>query len=385
MIFRILKKIFYLLLAFVSGASLLAHLFFPTDALTIDIPSVSAQSAILVSAEDGAVFFAKAPDERLGPASTTKLMTALTVRSLVSDPNIAVKIPREAVGIEGSSIYLVEGEILTVRELLYALLLSSANDAATALAIISAGSVEEFCVKMNALADEWGLKNTHFSNPHGLSADDHYTTARDLASIACRVLNDPLLASIVATYKETIPMDGTPDARLLVNHNKLLRTYEGANGMKTGFTKATGRTLVSSANRDGMTLIAVTLNAPNDWRDHASMLDFGFSSYERVTLSAGSFTYEMPVVGGTSESVTLTNAEPISMILPKVRGEISARVEAVSRFAYAPVHKGDSLATLTLTYEGTTASIELLASENVETNTPKKLGFWERIRRFFKK
>ncbi|MBQ2999092.1 MAG: D-alanyl-D-alanine carboxypeptidase [Clostridia bacterium] len=383
MIFRVLKKIFCILLALLAGASLLAHLFLPTNALPLSLPSVSARSAILLCAEDGSVFFEKNPDERLGPASTTKLMTALTVLSLVEDPDTAVKIPREAVGIEGSSIYLVAGEMLTVRELLWALLLSSANDAATALAVFSAGSVENFCEKMNALADEWGLQNTHFSNPHGLSDDDHYTTARDLASIARRVLDDPLLSGIVATYKKTIPMDGTPDARLLVNHNRLLRTYEGAIGMKTGFTKATGRTLVSAAERGGMTLIAVTLNAPDDWRDHTAMLDFGFASYECVTLDAGALTYEMPVVGGVSDSVVLSNAEPISMILPKSREPISRRVEAVSRFAYAPVSEGAPLATLAVACEGKVASAELVTTEVVASKAPEKLGFFERIRRFF--
>ena len=382
MIFRALKKCFLVFLALWVGLSLVV---FSTNALPLALPSVSARSAILISAEDGSVFFEKNPDERLGPASTTKLMTALTVRSLVEDPDAVVKIPREAVGIEGSSIYLVEGETLTVRELLWALLLSSANDAATALAICSAGSVETFCAKMNDLAQEWGLQGTHFSNPHGLSADDHYTTARDLASIARRVLDDSLLSEIVATYKKTIPMDGTPDVRLLVNHNKLLRTYDGAIGMKTGFTKATGRTLVSAAERGGMTLISVTLNAPDDWRDHAAMLDFGFASYECVTLEAGAFTYEMPVVGGVFETVTLANAEPISMILPKSRGEISHRVEAVSRFAYAPVAEGSPLATLTLTCEGKAASAELVATETVVAKMPEKLGFFEKIRRLLGK
>lgn len=385
MIFRVLKKIFCFLLALVAGASLLAQLFLPTNALPLSVPSVSARSAILICAEDGSVFYEKNPEERLGPASTTKLMTALTVLSLVSDPDGSVKIPREAVGIEGSSIYLVEGETLTVRELLFALLLSSANDAATALAILTAGSIASFCEKMNALAAEWGLHDTHFENPHGLSHENHYTTARDLAEIARRALDDPLLSEIVATYKKTIPMDGTPNARLLLNHNKLLRTYDGAIGMKTGFTKATGRTLVSAARRDGMTLIAVTLDAPDDWRDHAALLDFGFASYERVTLEVGDFTYDMPVTGGLSETVTLSNAAPISMILPKSREAERYRVEAVSRFAYAPVSKGDSLATLIVTCEGETASTDLVAVETVASKTPKKLGFFERIFRFFRR
>ncbi len=349
----------------------------------LSLPSVSAKSAILVSADHGEVYYAKNPDERLGPASTTKLMTALTVLSLVSDPDTAVKIPREAVGIEGSSIYLVEGELLSVRELLFALLLSSANDAATALAVFSAGSVAAFCDEMNNLASSWGLRNTHFENPHGLSHENHYTSARDLSEIARRVLDDPLLSEIVATYKKTIPMDGTPDARLLVNHNRLLRTYEGAIGMKTGFTKATGRTLVSAAEREGLRLISVTLDAPDDWRDHTAMLDFGFASYERVTLlDASEFCYSMPVVGGVEDTVLLTNAEPITMILPKERKDASFSVRSDARFAYAAVLEGDVLAELFVECEGRSVSVPLVASKGV--SIPEEPSLWKKFVSFFR-
>lgn len=380
---RIFQKFLCVLVALCVGLSFLAP---SAEADAVSLPQVSARSAILISADDGEVFYAKNPDERLGPASTTKLMTALTVRSFFSDPDVSVKIPKEAVGIEGSSIYLCEGETLSVRELLFALLLSSANDAATALAITSAGSVEAFCDKMNALANEWGLKNTHFENPHGLSHEGHYTTARDLAEIARRALDDPLLSEIVATYKKTIPMDGTPDARLLVNHNRLLRTYEGAIGMKTGFTRATGRTLVSAAERDGLRLVAVTLNAPDDWRDHTAMLDFGFSSYERVTLvEAGEFCHSLPVVGGVTDSVTLKNSEPITLILPKDRADAVCTVLSDARFAYATVREGEVLATLRVECEGKTCSVELIASKSIQSKTPEKQGFWKKLLSFFRR
>ena len=372
---RFFQKICSVLVAFCVGLLIPVPI---ARAEPLSLPSVSAKSAILVNVEDGSVYYEKTPDERLGPASTTKLMTALTVRSLISAPDTVVKIPKEAVGIEGSSIYLCEGELLSVRELLFALLLSSANDAATALAITSAGSVEAFCDEMNALADAFELTNTHFENPHGLAHENHYTTARDLATIARRVLDDPLLSEIVATYKTTIPHDGVPNTRLLVNHNRLLRTYEGAIGMKTGFTRATGRTLVSAAERDGLCLVAVTLNAPDDWRDHTAMLDFGFSAYERVTLlEAGEFDFEMPVVGGTSASVSLTNAEPIVMTLPKRRGDAVFTVCSNMRFAYASVVCGDVLASLSVECEGKTLSVPLVATDDIPT--PPKKSLWERL------
>ncbi|MBO5938321.1 MAG: D-alanyl-D-alanine carboxypeptidase [Clostridia bacterium] len=379
MVLRYFKKFIGVLLAFCVGVSFLA---LSASAEPYSLPQLSARSAILISAEDGSVFYEKNPDERLGPASTTKLMTALTVLSLISDPDTTVKIPREAVGIEGSSIYLCEGELLSVRELLFALLLSSANDAATALAIVSAGSVDAFCDEMNALAAEWELRNTHFENPHGLASENHYTTARELAQIARRALGDPLISEIVATYKKTIPMDGVPNARLLVNHNRLLRTYEGAIGMKTGFTKATGRTLVSAAERGGLCLIAVTLNAPNDWRDHTAMLDFGFSEYECVTLfDTGEFCHSMPVVGGVAERVTLKNAEPISLILPKERADAVCTVLSNARFAYAAVKEGDTLAVLRVECEGKTVCVPLVANEDVPA--PPKQSFWKRLFSFF--
>ena len=378
---RSFKRILCVLVACALGLSFLAPY---ASAEPNALPSVSARSALLISSEDGAVLYEKNPDERLGPASTTKLMTALTVLSLVPDPDTVVTIPREAVGIEGSSVYLCEGERLSVRDLLYALLLSSANDAATALAITSAGSVEAFCDEMNSLASLWGLRNTHFENPHGLAHENHYTTARDLSEIARRVLDDALLSDVVATYKHTIPLDQTPDARLLVNHNRLLRTYEGAIGMKTGYTKATGRTLVSAAERDGLSLIAVTLDAPDDWRDHAAMLDFGFSSYERVTLfEAGEFCHSLPVVGGASDTVTLKNTAPISMILPRERSEHSISVLSDARFAYATVREGDLLATLRVDCEGRTAEAPLVASETVAS--PQKRGLWERLLAFLRR
>ena len=361
----------------------------PTRAMPTEIrpsapPSVSARSAVLLNAEDGSVYFAHNADERLGMASTTKLMTALVVAEHCS-PDALVTIAPEAVGIEGSSIYLIAGETLTVKELLYALLLSSANDAATALAIHTAGSVDAFCREMNARAAAMNLPNTHFTNPHGMYHEEHYTTARELAWIAAEVLKNPLLREIVSTYKHTIPHDGIPDRRLLVNHNKLLRSYEGAIGMKTGFTKKTGRTLVSAAERGGLTLIAVTLNAPDDWRDHTAMLDWGFASYEVVTFAeAYAFGYSMPVIGGTRESIRLTNTEPLTLTLPKGYGSADYTVKSVWRFLPPSFSVGQSVGTLTLTCEGHSVSSPLVAADAAEPIESQRQTPWERLLNFFR-
>jgi len=345
-------------------------------------PTLSAQSAILINPSDGAVYYEKEADLPLGMASTTKLMTALVVAEHCA-PDETVIIPPEAVGIEGSSIYLVEGERLTVEELLYALLLSSANDAATALAIWVSGSVEAFCERMNEQAARMGLKQTHFTNPHGLYDDAHYTTARELAIIATHVLAVPFLREIVSTTRHTIPHDGVPDRRLLLNHNKLLRSYEGAIGMKTGFTKKTGRTLVSAAERDGLTLIAVTLNAPDDWRDHTALLDYGFANYETIIVPVGAFSCFLPVTGGTQDHVTLINAEPLCLTVQKEHSDPCYTVTGTGRFLFAPISAHAPWGSVALSCEGRTVTAPLITAESVASRTPKKQSPWDRLLHFF--
>ena len=339
-------------------------------------PSLSAKSAILIDAE-GLTIFEKNADARMGMASTTKIMTALVVTERLS-PDTVVSIPPEAVNVEGSSVYLCEGELLTVEELLYALMLASANDAAVALAIAAAGSVESFAEKMNERAYELGLRDTHFVNPHGLNHEEHYTTARELARITAEALRYPSLRRIVATPKTTIPQGITPDSpegaaeRYLYNHNKMLRLYEGAIGVKTGFTKATGRCLVSAAERDGLTLIAVTLNASDDWNDHSAMLDYGYSLYERVTLfGVGEFTCSYPVTGGREQYVTLANSQPITLTLKKNRAKTECAVYSPQRFEFAPVTEGALIATLHVSVGDAVATSPLIAAHGVEARKKK--------------
>lgn len=349
---------------------------------SLSIAELSAQSAVLTD-ENGNILFEKDAHRRMGPASTTKIMTALTVLSLCQ-PDDTVTIPREAVGVEGSSVYLCEGEALTVAELLYALLLASANDAAVALALFSADSVENFCQKMNEKAASLGLSNTHFTNPHGLYDEAHYTTAHDLAIITAAALKEPLFRQIVSTYKTTIPLGGSDGTRVLVNHNKLLRLYDGCIGVKTGFTKKTGRTLVSAAERDGLLLIAVTLDAPNDWNDHAKLLDYGFANYACLTLfQAGDVVSSFPVCGGQDTYVALCALSPISLIVSKEHGEISYTVESYGHFLYAPIQKGDSVARAVCRYDGHVYSAELLVASDVARDIPTKKGPLYRLLHFF--
>ena len=242
------------------------------------VTDCSASSAILYCPSTDSVLYQKNADERRPIASTTKIMTALTVLRRGGDLDRLCAIPPEACGIEGTSVYLKPGEILSIRDLLYALLLQSANDAATALAVLTSGSVPAFADEMNRIAGELGLQNTRFMNPHGLDHPEHYSTARDLACLAAAAFDEITFREIVSTRRYSI---SAPDGgrRVLVNHNKLLNRYPDCVGVKTGFTKKSGRCLVSAAERDGVLLISVTLNDPNDWNDHTVLFDYGFSLF----------------------------------------------------------------------------------------------------------
>lgn len=305
------------------------------------VPAVSASSAALYCPATGEFAFTQNADVRRGMASTTKIMTAL-VAIEQGDTAAEIVIPPEAVGVEGSSLYLKAGEKMTLRDLLYGLLLQSANDAAEAIAIAVGGSVKGFADLMNAKAAQMGLTDTHFTNPHGLADENHYTTARELAEIAAEAMRQPLFREICGSRRAAIP-NGEGGKRYLVNHNRLLFTYAGAVGVKTGFTKATGRCLVSAACRDGVELIAVTLGAPDDWRDHAAMLDYGFSAYERVTLAAAGQTFGvLPLLGGDEPDVEVCTPDEVSVVLPRTHGSIVERV-VLNRPRFAPVYAADTV------------------------------------------
>lgn len=220
-------------------------------------------------------------NENLPIASTTKILTALTVIDNVDDLDKKICIPKKAVGIEGSSIYLVEGEKLSYLELLYGLMLRSGNDAAVALAIATSGDIDSFIVKMNEKARECGANDCSFTNPHGLHDDNHLCSAKDLAYITAAALTRPVFSKIVST--KSIKISGDP-VRYLTNKNKMLRNYDGADGVKTGYTVKSGRCLVTSATKNGMQLISVVLNCPDMWNDARVMLDSAFATYSMIEI-----------------------------------------------------------------------------------------------------
>ncbi|MBE6625589.1 MAG: D-alanyl-D-alanine carboxypeptidase [Ruminococcaceae bacterium] len=332
----------------------------PIVATAVD---VSAKSAVLIEADSGDIIYEKNAGERMSMASTTKIMTALVALEH-GKLDKKVTVANEACGIEGSSIYLKPGEVLTLEDLLYAVMLESANDAAAAVACEIAGDIDIFADLMNETAEKLGLTDTHFTNPHGLDDKEHYTTATDLARLTAYAMKNDDFRRIVSTYKHEIPnADG--GVRYLVNHNKLLRLSDDVIGVKTGFTKHSGRCLVSAAERDGVSVIAVTLNAPDDWNDHLAMHEEGFGAYSSVTLAeAGEFTVEVPCVGAEDGYVILQNRDELTVCLKngtKIKHEIVA-----DRLIFPPVEVGDELGTVIFHADGKEiATLPLYAASNV--------------------
>jgi len=239
---------------------------------------LSAEAAALIDVESGRILYSLSGQKKMKIASLTKIMTAI-VAIEHGDLSDMVKTGINAYGVEGSSVYLKLGERMSLLHLLYGLMLRSGNDAAVAIAEHVGGSVDGFVLMMNEKARQIGMDDTTFKNPHGLDADGHLSTAEDLARLAAYALKHPVFREIVKTPVIRVPNPGEPWDRLWRNKNKLLHLYPGADGVKTGYTKAAGRCLVSSATRGGRQLAAVTLNDGNDWADHARLLDYGFGRF----------------------------------------------------------------------------------------------------------
>ena len=345
-----LKRIF----AGVAVGILAAILFLPVKA-----GAISAECAILIDAQTGRVLYEKQAEEKSLIASTTKIMTALVI---CEQTNVLdrVKIPKEAVSIEGSSMYLKEGEVLTVQELLYGLMLQSGNDAAVALAIYCGGTVEGFTELMNDKAHRLGMTQSHFTNPNGLDSPGNYSTARDMAILTAYAMQNPIFAQTVSTKTITI------GERCLRNHNKLLWQLEGANGVKTGYTKAAGRILISSVTRMGRQLIAVTFNAPDDWQDHKTLIEDGFSRFTvQQLVRQGQTLGQLELAGGQETSVDLIAAEDFSYSL--AQGERVTISLPEAGFAYAPVAEGQEAGFAHILVDGTAvAKVPLVYGATIE-------------------
>ena len=299
----------------------------------VDCPSVSAASAVLMDADSGRVLYEKDGDTPRAIASITKLMTALVAVECLDDLSQSVTIRPEWTGVEGTSLYLKAGEEIALETLLYGLLLHSGNDAAVALSAICGGKTETFVEWMNQRAKDLGMVNTHFADPHGLSSENHYSTARDMAKLAAACLKNPTISKVTAT--RTIVLQG----RSFTNHNKLLWQYENCTGMKTGYTRQAGRTLVSSAEKDGQRLVCVTLNDSDDWRDHKALLDYGFSAFPQTTLAqAGEVLGQVPMEGSLLHQLPAAVRDTVRCPLQKGE-EVTTQVDLPDQ-VQAPVFAG---------------------------------------------
>ena len=341
----------------------------------VEMPNNYADSAIVIDADSGSILFEKNANMIRGMASTTKIMTALVALEN-QVPEAEFKIPKEAVGIEGSSVYLQEGEPLTLKELLYCLMLESGNDAAMAIGICVGGNINNFIEMMNSRAKELGLSNTNFKNPHGLSEFGHHTTAKELAVITLEAMKYPLFREIVACKSYKVRQNGKENGRVLTNHNKLLAGYDGAIGVKTGYTDLDGKCLVSAAERNGLKVIAVTLDDPSPTSTHKILLDQAFNSFERrIVVAKNQINADIPIINGENNFVSICNTQDIDVCLPK--GE-KYRIELeLPKELNAPLKKGDIVGYAKVYYKD--SEIYIISLEATEDIKIKEKSYFDKL------
>lgn len=283
-------------------------------------PGVSAQNAIMIEANSGEVLYEKNAEEKAYPASITKIMTALLAIENGSLDKI-VKVSENAAGVEGSSIYLAPGEKISLRDLVYGLMLRSGNDAAIAISEEIGGSIENFVIMMNKKARELGAFNTNFMNPNGLHNSEHYTTAKDMAIIAAAAMKNAEFKEVAAT-KNWVTDRGEGKYNYFYNKNKVVYQYNGGTGIKIGYTKAAGRTLVASSERDGMELICVVMNAPNWFQDTYTLMDYAYRQYETTKILPGLQPIKAVKIQGGNKSFAMIGPKE-DILCPVKKGEDS--------------------------------------------------------------
>ena len=345
-------------------------LLFPGEARARESPRpITAKAYALIEASSGRLLMGEHEHDRLPMASTTKIMTALLILESREDLNALVEVDPLAAGTEGSSLYLKAGERMSLRDLLYGLMMHSGNDAAVALAIHSAGSVEAFAARMNRRAAELGLVDTHFMNPNGLHDPQHYTSAYDLARLGAAAMEAPFFRELVGTERYTATTGDR--ARTFKTKNRILTRVDGGCGVKTGFTKKAGRCLCFAARREGMLLVGAVLNAPDMWGDAERILEGGFSGYElRTFLRPGEEVGRILVTG--SEKKTLPAVAKEGILYPVRRDgqdEAALDVRLLDSLA-AKVHPGDRAGEATLIVNGQRIkTVPLAVSEGAEPLT----------------
>lgn len=355
-----------------SAVILFSSVMFSPIEISADNLGISAQSAVVIEQTTGKILYSKNENAKRPIASTTKIMTTLlTLESGNLDEQFTVN--SDAIKVEGSSMGLKEGDIVTKRALCYGMLLPSGNDAANASAVKLAGSFEKFSLMMNNRAKEIGMANTNFVTPSGLDAKNHFSTAYDMALLTREAMKNPEFCKICCQSSAKVCFGNPPYDRWLKNSNKLLNNYKGCIGVKTGFTDDAGRCLVSSAEKNGVRLICITLKAPDDWNDHKKMLDYGFSLLKKERLIAPEIQSEICLAGGFDDTVKIKVGELPE--IPFVQGDsqkVTSKV-LLPQFVYAPVKSGDIVGNIKYFFDGREiAEVTIIAIENIEANIIEK-------------
>ena len=316
------------------------------------------------------IVYSKNMNEQLSMASTTKIMSAIIALEYgaVDEP---ITVTNDMIAVEGSSIGLVDGDEISLKTLVKGMLLESGNDAANAVAYIVGGDIPSFVAMMNNKAKEIGMNSTSFETPSGLDGENHYSTAFDMAVLGAYAIKNPEFRSVCQDESDVVYYGNPPYRRVFTNHNKLLDLYDGAFGIKTGFTKKSGRCLVSAVRKDGKTLIAVTLNAPDDWNDHIKMYDYAFKIVKSVELTEDFSNIRLKVVGGIKDTISV---EPLRVVeYTTMADDIDYNAKIfIKQFEYAPVYKGDIVGKVEFYCDETKiAEVPICATETVEIKNSK--------------
>lgn len=344
-------------------------------------PDVSANGCVLIDSLTGEVVYEKNANQKLPMASTTKIMSAMLALEFCDNLDEEFVVDSEAIKVEGSSMGLQEGDTVTMRNLVYGMLLPSGNDAAQAAAVRISGSVEQFVQLMNDRAVELGLNSTHFVTPSGLDddTDEHYSTAYDMAILTREALKINEFREICGQYTAKVKFGNPPYERWLTNSNKLLNSCDGVIGVKTGFTDKAKRCLVSACERNGGTLICVTLNDPNDWLDHTRLYDYGFNMFSEQQLPLESNEFQLNVVGGNKDSVKCKTKTIKKGMLKGSSDKITNQIN-LDHFLYSPVAENVKVGSVKYYYKDELVFEEpIYTAENVKALQPKEKSFFEKL------
>ncbi|MDO4731595.1 MAG: D-alanyl-D-alanine carboxypeptidase family protein [Clostridia bacterium] len=332
----------------------------------LETTQISAESAILVCADSMSVIFKKNEKHKLSMASTTKIMTAVLALEQAEKFDKPVKITSEMITVEGSSMGLCDSDMITLENLSKGMLATSGNDAANSIAMAVGENKDNFVKMMNDKALKIGMKDTNFVTPSGLDDQNHYSTAYDMALLGRYAMKNQKFCNIVSQKKVSVDFINPKKTQTYSNHNKLLSLYDGCVGIKTGFTKKSGRCLVSCAQRNGVSLIAVTLNAPDDWNDHIKMYDYGFDNIENIVFDDTNSYYEQDVVGSDKNFITVKPKNSISATTKKDDSHRVKKTLKLPPFSYAPININDTLGYIEYTLDGVSlGEVELVAQDTL--------------------